>query len=219
MPRHVYESQLVDHTEVRPPPGYRLAWKDDRLNPRRAQQTVRGHVQMDLVWTHEVPRRLIDANTNRDVTGKFPKLVYPYVDIEQQLRYRGTDSNIGQTTRRAVLRNRAVRASTKAVASDAATATPRRATTRVARANAAATSATGAGQKYVQVGTFGEIANADRTAARLKALGLPVRQAQVTRGGNRYRVVLAGPFSDRAKLSAALRAARKAGFRDAFLRN
>ncbi|MDQ7069614.1 MAG: SPOR domain-containing protein [Rhodobacterales bacterium] len=206
MPRHVYEAQLVDNTEVTPPPGYRLAWKDDRLNPRRAQQNVRGRVQMDLVWTQEVPRRLIDANTNRDVTGKFPKLVYPYVDLKQQLRYRGTDSNIGQTTRRAVLRNRGVRASTKAVANQAAAATPRTATTRAA-------------QKYVQVGTFGEIANADRTAARLKALGLPVRQAQVTRGGNRYRVVLAGPFNDQAKISAALRAARKAGFRDAFLRN
>jgi len=75
------------------------------------------------------------------------------------------------------------------------------------------------GHRYVQVGTFADPANAERTAARLQALGLPVGFATVSRGGRQMRVVAAGPFGDPAALAAALRAARGAGFGDAFTRN
>jgi SPOR domain len=75
------------------------------------------------------------------------------------------------------------------------------------------------GHRYVQVGTFGDPANADRTAARLQALGLPVGFATVTRNGRQLRVVAAGPFGDAATLQSALEAARSAGFADAFTRS
>jgi SPOR domain len=75
------------------------------------------------------------------------------------------------------------------------------------------------GHRYVQVGTFADPANAERTAARLQAMGLPIGFANITRNGTPMRVVAAGPFGDAAALQAALQAARSAGFGDAFTRN
>ncbi len=72
--------------------------------------------------------------------------------------------------------------------------------------------------RYVQVGTFGVASNASATAARLKAMGLPVRVLQSTRGGKTYRTVLAGPFTNSSALNNGLGKARSAGFSDAFVR-
>jgi cell division protein FtsN len=74
------------------------------------------------------------------------------------------------------------------------------------------------GHRYVQIGTYGDPANADRAAATLRGLGLPVGFATVTRNGDALRVVAAGPFATQAELDAALRAARSAGYGDAFTR-
>lgn len=74
------------------------------------------------------------------------------------------------------------------------------------------------GHRYVQIGTYGDPANADRAAATLRGLGLPVGFASVTRNGDALRVVAAGPFATQAELDAALRAARAAGYGDAFTR-
>ena len=41
------------------PKGYKLAWKDDRLNARRAQGTAGRAGAQDLVWTRETPARLV----------------------------------------------------------------------------------------------------------------------------------------------------------------
>lgn len=74
------------------------------------------------------------------------------------------------------------------------------------------------GHRYVQIGTYGDPANAERAAARLRSLGLPVGFANITRNGQALRVVAAGPFADAAALGAALNAARAAGYGDAFTR-
>ena len=75
------------------------------------------------------------------------------------------------------------------------------------------------GHRFVQVGTFADPANAERTAAALQSLGLPVGFANTTRNGTAMRIVAAGPFTDSASLQAALQAARSVGFSDAFTRN
>ena len=73
--------------------------------------------------------------------------------------------------------------------------------------------------RFVQVGTFADPANAERTAALLQSMGLPVGFASTARNGTPMRIVAAGPFGDAASLQAALQAARSAGFSDAFTRS
>ena len=75
-----------------------------------------------------------------------------------------------------------------------------------------------AGRYFVQVGTFGEPANAARTAARLQGMGLPVAKSRITSKGRALQIVLAGPFGDKGAASAALSKARRSGFGDAFIR-
>ncbi|MBW0156748.1 SPOR domain-containing protein [Sedimentimonas flavescens] len=67
--------------------------------------------------------------------------------------------------------------------------------------------------KYVQVGAFGIAQNAERAKARLHALGLPVSTQQVSG----LTIVFAGPLAP-VELQEALRAVRRAGFSDAYLR-
>lgn len=60
------------------PRGYRPAWEDDRLNPRRAEGTLAGRDAMNAIWTATVPRRLIDGSAARHRAPK-PAVVYPYI--------------------------------------------------------------------------------------------------------------------------------------------
>ncbi|MEM9581429.1 MAG: SPOR domain-containing protein, partial [Pseudomonadota bacterium] len=76
-----------------------------------------------------------------------------------------------------------------------------------------------AGKRYVQVGTYGVAANAQRAAQRLQQMGLPVRIGKFSRGGKQMRIVLAGPFKSAAHTGGALSALRNAGYHDAFARN
>lgn len=146
-----------------PPPGYQLAWKDDRLNPLRGLGTAEGQAQQDQVWTRQVPARLVTA----------------------QPAYR--------------------------VATRAAQPTVTVSTMSAPQTQTAAAS-------YVQVGTFGQPANADGAKARLAALGLPVSTSRITRSGKAMQIVYAGPFASPAAAQAALIQARNAGFGDAILR-
>lgn len=74
------------------------------------------------------------------------------------------------------------------------------------------------GRFFVQVGTFGVPENAEGARARLRAAGLPVGTSKLSKGGKAMQIVLAGPFGDAASAQGALRAARGAGFGDAFVR-
>lgn len=195
VPRHVYNEQIKSADLQSVPNGYRAAWEDDRLNPKRAHQSLEGKRQMELRWTREVPRRLIDISAGREVTSLFPDLVYPYTSMQMQ-----QDAMAG----RIIVQPRAgqqMRLSSKSVAPQ-----------RVMPTQAAT------GARYVQVGTFGEAANARNTVSRLQSMGLPVRVGSSSRGGRNYQTVLAGPFSSQNELARALDLARRAGFRDAFAR-
>ncbi len=143
-----------------PPPGYRAAWEDDRLNPNRAVGTATGQAQQDQVWTREVPARL--------VTQAAPA-------------------------------TSGVRVSTKT--EPTAAVTPQ-----------------ATGTFYVQVGTFGVASNAAGARDRLSALGLSTARSNTTQNGRALTIVLAGPFGTSGEAQSALRAARGAGFGDAFIR-
>jgi len=71
--------------------------------------------------------------------------------------------------------------------------------------------------RYVQVGTFGVADNAEAAKARLRALGLPVSSARITRSGKPMTIVYAGPMPG-GDAGAALGSVRAAGFGDAILR-
>lgn len=73
------------------------------------------------------------------------------------------------------------------------------------------------GARYVQVGTFGVAGNAEAAKARLRALGLPVSSARITRSGKPMTIVYAGPMPG-GDAGAALGSVRAAGFGDAILR-
>lgn len=45
------------------PKGYKLAWKDDRLNPNRGKGTAAGQAAQDQIWTKTVPAQLISDVT------------------------------------------------------------------------------------------------------------------------------------------------------------
>ncbi len=195
IPRHVYEARkAAGNEEIKAPKGYRRAWDDGRLNPRRAEQTVAGVQAMDLRWTKTVPRKLYDARDGRVVNKLFPNLRYPFTSMAQQ-----------QAASATVV----ARADHSALQSGA-----RLSTRRSPAAAPTSTRAVASAHQYVQVGSFGQSDNAARTAAKLKAMGLPVRMGKA----NALTVVMAGPFASTSHLQGALLAVRKAGFTDAFSR-
>ncbi len=173
-------------TEV--PPGYKQAWSDGRLNPQRGPRTPEGNAQMDLVWTHSVPRELINTTTMRNAAAQNPGLRYPETAAPPR------PTREVAVTRRAPLR---------AIGSSRD------------MARASAPVATGS---YVQVGSFGVPSNANDTAARLRAMGYPVAMGHLRSHGRVLQTVMAGPFGSSAQLSAALHQVRAAGFGDAYIR-
>jgi len=223
----------VTPAPVAVPPGYREAWTDGRLNPNRGKQTLSGALQTALIWTQEVPRRLVDNSTGRDVTRENNYLLYPYTDYARQKQDLAGGQHIvvrtaagqrmvvlksqlavSKTTGQTVLRSQGTPTySTKSVRAPA-TQVARPAKPAAARAAPHAVSG-----RFVQVGSFGVAANAQSTIARLQGAGLPVRVGNVTRGGKTLQVVMAGPFADGAQAANALSIVRRAGFGDAYVRN
>lgn len=63
MPKHVYENSRTSRVMAPTPKGYRPAFSDDRLNPRRAEMNRSGIEGTRSIWTNTVPRRL---KTGRD---------------------------------------------------------------------------------------------------------------------------------------------------------
>lgn len=198
LPGHVYRQRLSEQ-DVKVPKGYEAVWQDDRLNPRRAEQTLAGNERMKLVWTSTVPRRLVDQSTGRDVTAKLP-LVYPFTDEGKQAREFGKVTLVKKDGK---LVKRIQRKAAKAVPS-------KRQDTRAVPA-----SVTG---RYVQVGAFAAPKNAQTAARKLQKAGLPAKIGKATRGGRTLQFVVAGPFAQDTSLQRALHAARRAGFADAFVR-
>ena len=82
----------------------------------------------------------------------------------------------------------------------------------------AASNGSSAAALFIQVGAFGNPANAQGAAARLTALGLPVSKSKSNQSGKALQVVFAGPFASGADAQAALHAVRGNGFADAFMR-
>lgn len=218
--------------EVRVPRGYKRVWTDGRLNPNRGERTQEGREQMALLWTQDVPHRLIDVRTGRDVTAERSEMIYPYTSYAEQQRDLGPRTRTSTKTvtarpaaapeTRRVVKRIVRKKSTGEIVSISSKSAPKAAVTqrvvKTARAAPAPKAQAGAkAARFIQVGTFGEAANAKRTAGRLQAAGLPVRTQNITRGGKALTIVMAGPLAGDA-LNAGVRKARAMGFGDAFVR-
>ncbi len=181
---------------IAPPPGYRHAFEpsEGRFNPYRGNVTREGFVQMRLVWSAGVPRRLVEPGQGR---------YYVVNGVPTDEREFILNQN------RPVVVNQPRYVVSKKNVEPAAAPRPAPAPTPVP-----VTAADG----FVQAGVFGVEGNARASAARLQSMGLPVRLGSMQRGGKSYTVVLAGPFADAGQLNAGLAAVRRAGFRDAYVR-
>ncbi|MEP2530868.1 SPOR domain-containing protein [Shimia sp.] len=67
VPLHVYEKNLHTNVATDIPDGYRLAFDDGRLNPRRAEMTFSGMAQSNRIWTQKVPRKMVDRRTGEEI--------------------------------------------------------------------------------------------------------------------------------------------------------
>lgn len=190
---------------IKIPKGYEAAWSDGRLNPKRGLGTAQGEAEMNLIWTQTVPRQLVSADTGRPATAA------------QRTAYLSSRGD-AQTGSVAQTRSYATRASSKGVRMAKPKVAQPVKKTSVAPSAPVKRTATAASHRFVQVGSFGVPANADRVRARLRSLGLPVSSSKSTRGGKVLQTIYAGPFRTQAQLTSALGAVRKAGYGDALLR-
>ncbi|SEK24553.1 SPOR domain-containing protein [Pacificibacter marinus] len=174
--------------QVRTPKGYTRTFDDGRLNPNRGPRTLTGDYQQAQIWTNTVPAYAVDQK--------------PHLTFWQKLF--GSHPQTRAAVPVAVQANVPARVSTKSV-------TP--VSTPVVSQTAPAQ-----GLRYVQVGTFGVPANADKSIARLSSLGLPVSAQMMRNNGKPLKMVLAGPFATSQQTMQALAQARSAGYGDAFAR-
>lgn len=207
LPAHVYESRKLDNV-YSPPVGYVSVWNDDRLNPRRAEQSLRGIAQTRQVWTNGTPRRWIDQNTTGAVTT-YIALINP--DTGKEIQQSGP-GKVKVIHNAGLLDTPEQVVSTHSGATLAATSNSAPETRKGAK-NLAKTNG-----QYVQVGVFRIRSNAKAAAQRLGDAGLPAQTHVSSRNSRAYRTVLAGPFAARDQLNRALKKARAAGFGDAFIR-
>ncbi|TDK52349.1 SPOR domain-containing protein, partial [Antarcticimicrobium luteum] len=206
VPRHVYDQRRNTNTLV-VPTGYRPVWSDDRLNPHRAERSLRparpgpvngapdGYLKVVRGDDRLNPNRgrlsaAGDAGTDRIWTRTVPR------DL------------VGLPTDRPV-----VTVPTEVARSPAET---RRGVIRLSTRSAPGAEARGvtpsAPSRYVRVAAYDSDAEARQAAEALARGGLPMRLGTAHRGQATYKVVLAGPFAEEGAALAALSRVRAAGY-------
>ena len=207
---HIYQGRRLSNSFT-VPEGYRPVWTDGRLNPNRAERTTRpavvtsfaqapsGYQAVERTDDRLNPMRGVrtpegDAQMAQIWTNEVPRrlvqlpLDRPTVTLPREARYSPSEAEAPA----------ALRLSTRS-APDAPA--PKQA----------------GPARYVRAATFADAAQAKAAARKLASTGLPVRLGTVSRKGQPYKVVLAGPFLNRNQAAAALAKARSSGFSGAKL--
>ena len=136
--------------ELKIPAGYKVAWNDDRLNPNRGIQKVSGMIQTTKHWTNTVPRKHRNVATDQE-RAAWSMLVYPFKSRDDLLNYVNSMDDLGLD----VKTNGAI---------EMAPAQKGEVRARVSTRNVMPKTAKtlGLAGRYIQVGAYGRIANADR---------------------------------------------------------
>jgi hypothetical protein len=210
LPVHVYQDRRHSQ-DLSPPPGYKVAWEDDRLNLQRAERDLRPAI---LTSQAQVPQGyvLVDRSDNRmnplrgvrtaqgdaqmdAIWENGPPRTLRALPLDRQVvtanhsrhdRFEGDPNKSGL----------ALRLSSRSAPGASLEA-----------ANVAAAPA-----RYIRAATFADAGEAKQAAQALAAKGVPVRLGSVSRKGVPFKVVLAGPFGDLNGAQAALNTVRAAGY-------
>ena len=178
----------IMRTDYPIPKGYK-SLLDPKSNPAtRGKGTAEGQAKMDLIWTRTIPRRQTKAVAEMEIANAVPAKPTIYARVS-------TSNYVAPTDPASPANMNTLRNIKDTSASDAAAET---------------------GGTFIQVATFGEPENAERTLAQFAASGIRAEARPLRRSGREYHVVYLGPFQDQSRLNAALDAARGAGFSDAF---
>ncbi len=201
--RHVFDNRQ-NTTDVTVPPGYRAVWRDDRLNPHRAERTLRAAQPggaLDVPPGYRRSERKDDRlNARRGL---------------RTAEGNAQTSRIWSNTLPRVLRRVPTRGQIVTISSGGAPA--QTTVTRLSTRSAPLASVAGQGGKrfYVRVADYAADKDARATAKSLARTGLPMNLATLRSSG--HKVVLAGPFTSPAAARQALKQLRRAGFRAARL--
>lgn len=206
VPAHVYHQRRLSQG-LTPPPGYRVAWDDGRLNVRRAERDLHPRLATN---TAEIPAGYVrvERGDNRmnplrgqgSQSGEAQMAAVWQAGVPRRLV---SDDTTGQRVR---LRNsRHDRFEGDAPASLALRLSSRSAPGAELPQPKVSTA------RYIRAATFADPDQARRAAQALAAKGLPVRLGSVSRQGQPYKVVLAGPFPDLGSAQSALAKVRAAG--------
>lgn len=208
---HVYQARR--HSQgLTAPAGYRTVWEDDRLNLHRAERGLKPAVITGMV---EVPQGYVLASRDDDRLNTQRALRTEAGNAQSDLIWTRT---VPRTLVALPLDRPVINLSTNTARSQAETqeGLVLRLSTRSAP-GAAPTFAARTSRRYVRAATYADPAAARAAAQGLAASGLPVRLGSVTRKGQVYKVVLAGPFRAEAAAEAALTKVRAAGYSGARL--
>ncbi|KIC37142.1 SPOR domain-containing protein [Leisingera sp. ANG-M7] len=207
---HIYQERRLSNS-FQVPKGYRPVWTDGRLNPKRAERTVRPAV---IVSNLQAPAGYEVVEREDGRMNPMRGVRTPDGDAQMaQIWTSGVPRKLVQLPldRPTVTLPRDARVSP-------AEARPKglRLSTRSAPGAAAPEQAV-VSRRYVRAATYADPSQAKAAARKLAATGLAVRLGTVSRKGQPYKVVLAGPYQNGGQAAAALAKVQRAGFSGAKL--
>ncbi|WP_083098353.1 SPOR domain-containing protein [Pseudophaeobacter leonis] len=209
LPVHVYQDRRHSQ-DLSPPPGYKAAWQDDRLNLQRAERDLRPAV---LTSQAQVPPGyiLVDRSDNRMNPMRGVRTAQG--DAQMAAIW---ENGTPRTLRTLPLDRQVVRAGQSrhdGFQGESKGGLALRLSSRSApRASLETATVPAAPARYIRAATFADAAEAKQAAQALAAHGVPVRLGSLSRQGVPFKVVLAGPFGDLNGAQAALSTVRAAGY-------